>query len=355
MDEPTATCPECHAPLTPALGGLCPRCLWGDSLSTMDAQSGPEGHVMGPEIARGGMGIVYQARQISPERTVALKMLRPHLLEQEEMRCRFLQEAQAAGALHHPGILPVYTVGEAEGIPWFSMMLAEGGTLSARRDQFTGKWWESAALIANLARAVGLAHERGVLHRDLKPGNSLFDAKDRAYVCDFGLAKVATAGETTPDLTQSIQLLGTPHYMPPEVAAGTLKQTTTAGDIYSLGVILYELLAGHMPFDAENVPALLRKIADAEPLTPGTCPLRGPSLRDGFKPICRRQHASRNSWHVCRGGSAGWRRIFTPHPGTTAHRRKGPRRAAGKPFGHRHEVPGEVPSPAVFHGPSPGR
>jgi serine/threonine protein kinase len=146
---------------------------------------------------------------------VALKMLRPHLLEQAEMGDRFRQEAQAAAVLQHPGILPVYQVGESDGIPWFSMMLAEGGTLAARRDQFTGNWRKSAALIANLARAVGFAHERGVLHRDLKPGNILFDAEDWAYVWDFGLAKVATPGETTPDLTQSIQLLGTPHYKCP--------------------------------------------------------------------------------------------------------------------------------------------
>ena len=267
MTSLETNCPSCGAALAHALQGLCPHCLWGDSVSAEDDGLIP-GHTLGAELARGGMGIVYAARQLSPQRNVAVKMLRSHLLEQSAMRDRFRQEGYAAAALQHPGILPVYEVGETDGAPWFTMMLAAGGTLAARRADFVGKWRESATLIADLARAVGHAHERGVLHRDLKPGNILFDQENRAYVCDFGLAKVATAGETTPDWTISVQLLGTPHYMAPEIAAGTMKQATTAGDIYALGVILYELLAGHLPFDADNVPALLRKIADEEPATP---------------------------------------------------------------------------------------
>ncbi len=249
----------------------------------MTASEGRElipGHVPGEELARGGMSIVYRARQLSPDRAVAVKMLRPHLLEQPAMRDRFRQEAQAAAGLQHPGILPVYQVGGEEGLPWFTMMLAEGGTLAARRADYAGKWRATAELIAGLARAVGHAHDFGVLHRDIKPGNILFDAAGRAYVCDFGLAKVATAGETTPDWTLSVQLLGTPHYMPPEIAGGTLKQATTAGDIYALGVMLYELLAGHLPYDAENVPSLLRKIADEEPSSLGGR-RNGPSVQSG--------------------------------------------------------------------------
>ncbi len=306
---PADTCPDCGAPLSAAMAGLCPHCLWADSMAPAGGDDFLPGYRLGEEIARGGMGIVYRAEQQEPQRAVAVKMLRPHLLEQPSMKERFRQEASAAAALQHPGILPVYEVGESDDIPWFTMMLAEGGTLSARQAQYSGQWRETALLMAHLTRAVGHAHERGVLHRDLKPGNILFDAAGRAYVCDFGLAKVATAGDTTPDWTLSVQLLGTPHYLPPEVAAGTLKQTTTAGDIYALGVILYELLAGHLPFDAENIPALLRKIADEEPSTP--VPRRSETGSNN----CRRhtlEHAARPVHATHYQLKCGYRRSLEP-------------------------------------------
>ena len=225
------------------------------------------GYEIQEEIARGGMGIVYRARQLEPQRTVALKMLLPHLTGSVEMAERFRLEVRALTELEHSAILPVYQVGEHDGLPFFTMKLATGGTLAERRARFAGQWENIATLIATLADAVQFAHEHGVLHRDLKPGNVLFDDAGRSYVSDFGLAKL-TDGES--NLTRSLDFLGTAHYVAPEVAASSARHATTASDIYSLGAILYELLAGRPPFEAEGVPALLRKIAEAEPLKPST-------------------------------------------------------------------------------------
>ena len=214
------------------------------------------------EIARGGMGIVYRALQEEPRRELALKMLLPHQVSSPGMLERFRLEARAIAALEHPAILPVHHVGEHNGLPYFTMKLASGGSLAQRKGEFAGDWRRIAELVAKLADAVQFAHERGVLHRDLKPGNVLFDEAGRPYVSDFGLARLT---DTASDLTRSVDLLGTPHYVAPEVAARSAKQATTASDIYSLGAILYELLAGHPPFQAEGVPALLKKIAEEEP------------------------------------------------------------------------------------------
>ncbi len=274
-------CSRCGKPLVePRLDGVCPACLWTEIFSEPVDGGGTDtsgakpariglvpipGHEVREEIARGGMGIVYRARQLEPPRTVALKMLLPHQSGSEQMRERFRLEAQAIAALDHPAILPVYQVGEQDGLPWFTMKLAVGGSLAARRGEFAGRWREIAELLVTLAHAVQFAHERGVLHRDLKPGNILFDEAGRPYVSDFGLAKMAGAES---NLTRSVDFLGTPHYAAPEVAAGSARNATTASDIYSLGAILYELLAGRPPFEAEGVPALLKKIAEEEARPP---------------------------------------------------------------------------------------
>jgi serine/threonine protein kinase/WD40 repeat protein len=223
------------------------------------------GYELIEEIARGGMGIVYRARQLEPRRTVALKMLLPHQLGSAEMAARFRLEVRALSELEHPAILPVYQMGEQDGLPFFAMKLATGGTLAQRKERYCGNWRAIAELVRSLAEGVQFAHEHGVLHRDLKPGNILFDDQDRAYISDFGLAKVASA-ET--DLTRSVDFLGTPHYVAPEVATRSARQATISSDIYSLGAILYELLAGGPPFDAEGLPALLKKITDEEPVPP---------------------------------------------------------------------------------------
>jgi len=259
------------------LDGLCPLCAWSGvtepNVEEAEAIPAPSeasllaipGHEVIEEIARGGMGIVYRARQLGPDRIVALKMLLPHQTASAEMRARFRLESQAIASLEHAAILPVYQVGEHHGLPYFTMKFAAGGTLATRREQYHGQYRRIAELMIRLAEGVQFAHEHGVLHRDLKLGNILFDEAGRPYVSDFGLAKFADADDA---LTRSIHLLGTPQYLAPEVVAGCARSATTASDIYSLGVMLYHLLAGRPPFEADGVAALLRRIAEEEPPRP---------------------------------------------------------------------------------------
>jgi WD40 repeat protein/predicted Ser/Thr protein kinase len=216
------------------------------------------------ELARGGVGIVFRAEQAEPRRTLAVKILQPQWARSQAVRGRFRREAQAMAALEHPAILPIYEVGVSDDLPWFTMKLATGGSLAERIARYRGNWKACAELIAALAEALFFAHERGVLHRDLKPGNVLFDGEGRAYLGDFGVAKQVAMVE--PNHTLPSDVLGTPHYLPPEVAIGGTREATIAGDIYSLGAILYELLACRLPYTAEGLPALLRQIADTTPL-----------------------------------------------------------------------------------------
>lgn len=219
------------------------------------------GYTVGGEIARGGMGIVYRARQHAPAREVALKMLLPFSAAQPELRERFQLEVRTLAGLDHPAILPIHETGEQDGLPWFSMKLAAGGSLAARIGTLAGRWREIATLSATLADAAQYAHERGVLHRDLKPGNILFDAEGRPFVADFGLAKFV---DDERDVTRTHRAMGTPRYLAPEVAAGGVRQATTTSDVYSLGAILFELLAGRAPFEADGLPQLLRRIVEEE-------------------------------------------------------------------------------------------
>jgi eukaryotic-like serine/threonine-protein kinase len=223
------------------------------------------GYIVGEELARGGMGIVYRARQYAPARDVALKMLLPFSASLPELRERFQLEVRTLAELDHPAILPIYETGDYEGLPWFSMKLATGGSLASRIETFSGRWREIAALIATLADAAHFAHERGVLHRDLKPGNILFDAEERPFMADFGLAKLV--GEES-DFTRTHRAMGTPRYLAPEVASSSARHATTASDVYSLGAILFELLTGRPPFEAEGLPALLGRIVTEEPRFP---------------------------------------------------------------------------------------
>ncbi|MBL9188857.1 MAG: serine/threonine protein kinase [Opitutaceae bacterium] len=219
------------------------------------------GYTVDAELARGGMGIVYRARQWAPEREVALKMLLPSSAASPDLRERFQLEARTLSELDHPAILPVYETGVHDGLPWFTMKLATGGNLAEAAPRFRGRWHEIAELIATVAEAVHFAHGRGILHRDLKPGNILFDAVGRPFVADFGLAKLIRADG---DFTRTALALGTPSYLAPEVAARSAREATIASDVYGLGAMLFELLAGRPPFEAEGLPALLRKIAEDE-------------------------------------------------------------------------------------------
>lgn len=245
------------------------------------------GHRVLEEIARGGMGIVYRARQLEPRRTVALKMLLPQQMGSEEMRQRFRLEARAIASLDHPAILPVYQVGELDGLPFFTMKFAAGGSLAARGPGYRGQFRRIATLVAALAEAVQFAHAHGILHRDLKPGNILFDDAGQPYISDFGLAKFL---DTDAALTPSLHCLGTPNYMAPEIAARGVSAATTASDLYSLGAILYELLAGRPPFDAPAIPVLLKMIAEQEPTPPAAVQSQSQTSPDEGQPQPAARH-----------------------------------------------------------------
>jgi tetratricopeptide (TPR) repeat protein/tRNA A-37 threonylcarbamoyl transferase component Bud32 len=215
------------------------------------------------EIARGGMGVVYKARQRQLNRIVALKMIRDgEFASPAEVR-RFRTEAENAVQLDHPHIVPVYQVGEDDGRCYFSMKFQAGGSLANRLATAPPDARQAAALVAKVARAVHYAHERGILHRDLKPANILLDTHDEPHVTDFGLARRLDGRS---GLTQSGALVGTPSYMPPEQAAGQAKRLTTAADVYALGAILYELLTGRPPFQGATALETLEQVRSTEPV-----------------------------------------------------------------------------------------
>ncbi len=224
------------------------------------------GYELVDEIARGGMGVVYRARQASPARTVALKMILDSALATEEDVARFQAEAEAAAGIDHPNIVPIYEVGERDGRHFFTMKLIEGGSLGGRlRGGTPMDLREGVRLIAAVARAVHFAHQRGILHRDLKPANILLDDQGRPYVTDFGLAK--RVGEK--GLTISGTILGTPSYMAPEQVRAE-RGLTVAADVYGVGAILYEVLTGLPPFLAVNPLDILQQVLEREPVRPRT-------------------------------------------------------------------------------------
>ncbi len=213
------------------------------------------------EIARGGMGVVYRARQVTLNRIVALKMILEGELATVQEVQRFRQEAEAVGNLDHPNIVPIYETGEHNGRHYFSMKLIEGGNLAQKVPAFLLDQKAAARLLATVARGVHYAHQRGVLHRDLKPANILLDRQGQPHVTDFGLAKRVGADRGQ---TQSGAVVGTPSYMAPE-QAGASKDLSTAVDVYSLGAIFYELLTGSPPFRAETPLETLRQVVGCEP------------------------------------------------------------------------------------------
>ena len=217
------------------------------------------------EVARGGMGVVYKARQRGVDRIVALKMTLAGGLATPDARRRFLIEAQSAGQLQHPNIVPIHEVGEQDGQPYFTMGFIEGECLKTRLAAGPMAASEAARLAKTISHAVAYAHVRGVIHRDLKPANVLLDGDGNPHVTDFGLAKRVS---TDSSLTSTGDILGTPTFMPPEQAKGRLDEIGPRSDIYSLGAVLYCMLTGRPPFQAPTVIDTLMQVAEQEPVAP---------------------------------------------------------------------------------------
>jgi predicted Ser/Thr protein kinase len=223
------------------------------------------------ELGRGGMGVVFRARQISLDREVAIKMILRGRLANEADLQRFLAEASATARLEHPNIVPVYEAGDIDGRPFFSMQLVVGETLADRvANHGPLPQRETASIVAAIARATGFAHDHGVLHRDLKPSNILLAADGTPLITDFGLAKQSGSGA---DLTQSGMLVGTPAYMSPEQAGGRRNLIGPASDVYSLGCVLYFALTGRSPFVSDSPMETVMLVIEQDPIAPrALCP-----------------------------------------------------------------------------------
>jgi WD40 repeat protein len=291
-------CERCGAELAgQALGGQCGNCLLQLALDQTDPGEQPTvgiptlpaefarvryfgDYELLEEIARGGMGVVYRAKQVSLNRIVALKMILSGQFSSARMVQRFQTEAEAAARLDHPNIVPIYEIGRHQAQHYFSMRFLEGGTLTQAMALQKFEPRRAAELMVVVARAVHYAHQHGIVHRDMKPGNILLDLKGEPHVADFGLAKLL---ESDTELTHTQAVLGTPSYMAPEQASGASKQATTAIDIYSLGSILYELLTGRPPFKAETAINTLHLVLEAEPAKPH---LLNPELDRDIETIC---------------------------------------------------------------------
>ena len=279
------------------LGGLCPRCLFADGLAADEpgaaAPTSDSTHFSNPffqrslgdydlleEVARGGMGVIYRARQRSLSRIVALKVLSSGEFASPEYVQRFRAEATAAARLQHPNIVAIHEVGEHDGVRFFTMDYVEGPNLGQLMAGRTLPPERAAGYLKTIAEAIQHAHQQGILHRDLKPSNVLIDPFGEPRVTDFGLAKEITGNS---DLTMTGQVLGTPGYLPPEQADATLGPLTPAADVYSLGAILYYMLTARAPFVAGSMQELLRQVLADDPVAPR---LLNPEVPRDLETIC---------------------------------------------------------------------
>jgi eukaryotic-like serine/threonine-protein kinase len=223
------------------------------------------GYELVSELGRGGMGVVYRARQVRLNRACALKMILGGAHASSEAAARFLAEAEAVAQLQHANIVQIHHIGEADGLPYFELEYVEGGSLDRRLDGTPWPAKRSAELIESVARGVAAAHRQGIVHRDLKPGNVLLAADGTPKITDFGLAK-SLAGDS--GLTRTDSIMGSPCYMSPEQAAGKTKGVGPLADVYALGVILYELLTGGPPFRGTTALEVLDQVKNTEPVPP---------------------------------------------------------------------------------------
>jgi len=286
-------CRRCGSMLgTGALTGVCVRCLALDGVDADDAPVNIEpvvgfsaGRTIGEyelleEIGRGGMGVVFKARQKHLDRLVAVKVLRSGWLARAGELARFRTEAKTVAGLHHPNIVAVHEVGENDGQPYFSMDFVAGRTLEEIARGHPLQPARAARYVKQIAEAIHYAHEHGVLHRDLKPSNVLVDGDDLPRITDFGLAKQL---EGDASLTVTGQVLGSPNFMPPEQASPGGAEISTASDVYSLGGLLYQLLTGLPPFLSETITGTLRLVAENEPASPR---LLVPTVPKDLETIC---------------------------------------------------------------------
>src|SRR5882724_4331452 len=276
LQKEAVACPQCGSGWR-VRGGLCLSCLLSQGLGADSYDGESLEDVLGEidvrdadwrlgnyqileEIGRGGMGVIYRARQRHSRRIVALKRILSYHADSQETLARFRREAEAAASLDHPNILPIYEVSEnEEGLPFFSMKFAGGGSLLEAAPALRNEPRRAVALMAKIARAVQYAHVKGILHRDLKPGNVMLDGHGEPLVSEFGLAKWLDA---TSDLTHTLTIFGTPGYIAPEQAKGAAANLTPAADVYSLGAILFNLLTGRPPFLGEHALAVIHQAAE---------------------------------------------------------------------------------------------
>src|SRR5205809_1800236 len=304
MKTATTVCERCGAKiLDDATREVCPACLLETGLGLFDdgdKEAINRGWLPGiahathaagiladfgdyellEEIGRGGQGVVYRARQKSLNRTVALKVIGLGPWTTEAHFKRFRREAEAAASLEHPCIVPIYEVGERDAQCYFSMKFIEGGQLDEVVKRTPMSIARAVELIAKVARTVHYAHEHGILHRDIKPGNILLDAKGEPLLTDFGLARLVEAEST---ITGTLEVMGTPSYMAPEQAAGETRKLTSATDVYGLGAVLYQLLTGQPPFAGGTTYETIRLLRDTEPRPPR---LLNPKIDRDLSTIC---------------------------------------------------------------------
>jgi len=268
-------CPQCSS-ISSVGRGLCVSCLLQLALDSGEPELDSLDEVFSEvevrdtdwrlgnyqileEIGRGGMGVIYRARQKHSQRIVALKRVLGYHGDSHETLVRFRREAEAAARLDHPNILPIYEVGVNDGLPFFSMKYATGGSLLGLKATLRDDPRRVVMLVTKIARAIAYAHDNGVVHRDLKPGNILLDSRGEPLVSDFGLAKWL---EVDSDVTRTLTVFGTPGFIAPEQASGKQQNLTLAADIYSLGAILFDLFTGRPPFLGTHALAVIKQAED---------------------------------------------------------------------------------------------